>query len=644
MNAASASTAPTAATTTAGTAAAATAGTAATTATAGTAATAGSPASPVRSRSGAALHGRSAPRARRRGSLHAPALCLLLAGSLGLRLWGIAEGLPWAYNSDEAQHFVPIAVAFSSRSPNPHYFLNPPAYTYLLHVVFELWFGGPDAVVRAYVLHPGSVFLLARVVSATLGTVAVWLTYLAGRRLFDRTVALLGAAIFGLAFLPVFYSHLALNDVPTLAAVALSLWGVAGVLREGRARDYRVAGLAGGLATATKYTAVIVFMCLAFAFLADAVRRWRSVPAQRWLAPRRMLVALLLGLGMFVLANPYSVLDFHAFIAGVSKQASAAGGEDPTKLGISPGGGIGYYIWTLGWGLGLVPAVAAAGGALALVARRRWWPALVLLPASITFVIFMGVQQRYFGRWEMPIFPILALLGAYAALELVRWLHRSRGIPLPLAGTLAAVLLLSQSLSADVHDDRVLSRPDTRTLTRSWMLAHVAPGSKIVLEPVVPPAWSGRIGAALPYTSDGRQWNLYPTELDRYDARGRPLPAGERHYEPLDQYERTLQPSLLSTYEQQGYCWVVVGSLQADRPFVSPRAAPGAIAYYGALARQARLVYHVSPFAPGAHPVPFGFDWTIDYYPRQYRLPGPEMWVYRLTGGRCALSAASAGA
>lgn len=587
-----------------------------------------------------ALHVRSAPRHRRRRvSLHVPGLLALLALAMGLRVWGIAQGLPWAYNSDEAQHFVPIAVAFSSRAPNPHYFLNPPAYTYLLHIVFELWFGSPDAVVRAYVTHPGSVFLLARVVSATLGTVAVWLTYLAGRRLFDRSVALLGAAVFGLAFLPVFYSHLALNDVPTLAAVALSLWGIAGVLREGRARDYWVAGLAGGLATAAKYTAAIVFMCLAFAFLVDAQRAWRGVPGG-WRRPAlRMLAALALGLGMFVLANPYSVLDFHAFIAGVSKQASAAGGEDPAKLGITPGGGIGYYIWTLSWGLGLAPAVAAGGGALLLVARRRVGLALVLLPALITFVIFMGVQQRYFGRWEMPIFPILSLLGAYAALELARWLHRARDIPPALAGALAVVLLLSQSLSADVHDDRVLSRPDTRTLTRAWMVRHVPAGSRIVLEPVVPAAWSEQIGASLPFTSSGARWRLYPTELSELDAAGRPLPRGQRRFVPIDQYERTLHPSLITAYERQGYCWVVVGSLQAARPFVSPHAAPGAIAYYAALARGARLVYHVSPFSKGAHPVPFGFDWTIDYYPRQYRLPGPEMWVYRLTAGRCAAAA-----
>ena len=179
----------------------------------------------------------------RRRDLHRPLLWLLLAVTLGLRLWGIKQGLPYSYNSDEATHFVPRAIAFFSHDYNPQYFLNPPAYSYLLHFVFELWFGGPDAVRRAYAADPTEVFVVARVVAAVLGTMAVWLTYLAGVRLFNRTVALLGAAVFGLAFLPIFYSHLALNDVPALAPVALSLYGVAGVLRNGARRDYVIAGI-----------------------------------------------------------------------------------------------------------------------------------------------------------------------------------------------------------------------------------------------------------------------------------------------------------------------------------------------------------------------------------------------------------------
>jgi hypothetical protein len=104
----------------------------------------------------------------------------------------------------------------------------------------------------------------------------------------------------------------------------------------------------------------------------------------------------------------------------------------------------------------------------------------------------------------------------------------------------------------------------------------------------------------------------------------------------IDEYERTLRPELLQEYANSGYCWVVIGSLQAGRSFAQPKIAPAAIAYYAALANQARLMFHISPFAKGDRAVPFSFDWSIDYYPGQYARPGPEMSVYRLISGKCA--------
>ncbi len=567
---------------------------------------------------------------RRLRRLHRPALALILIATFLLRLWGVKQGLPYSYNVDEATHFVPRAIAFFSHDLNPQYFLNPPAYSYLLHIIFEGWFGSANAATRAYTTNPTEVFVIARVVVAALGTVAVWLTYLAGTRFFDRTVALLGAAIFGFAFLPIFYSHLALNDVPTLAPVALSLYGIAGVMRWGRQRDYVVAGVGIGLAAATKYTGGITLVCLLAAFMGDGVGN------AFWPAARRFVVGVLVALATFVIANPYSVLDFSAFQWGLSQQASLAAGQDPVKLGSTPGGGIGYYLWTFTWGLGWGPTIAAAGGSALLLARRKAAMALVLLPAPIAFIVFMGSQQRYFGRWLMPIFPIVVLLGAYGAVELVRWLHRERHLPRPLVGALVVVLLLAQSVVAVLHNDAVLSRPDTRNLTRAWMVAHVPAGAKIVIEPVVPDNWATDIGKSLPWTPTGERWWRYATWLTDVDAKGNLLSAGQRRYVVVDQYERTLRPELLDEYTNSGYCWLVEGSLQAGRAFAQPKAAPAATAYYAALANRAKLVYHISPFSSGDVTVPFSFDWSIDYYPRQYRRPGPEMSVYHLIGGNCA--------
>ena len=581
-----------------------------------------------------------APPRRRRGRVaqhlprhldwHLPALGVLLVATLALRLWGIKQGLPYSYNVDEATHFVPRALGFFSHDLNPNYFLNPPAYSYLLQIVFELWFGSADVARRVYTTDPTAVFVLARVVAALLGTLAVLFTYLAGRRLFNRTVGVLAAAIFGLAFLPIFYSHLALNDVPTLAPFALSLYGIAGVVRYGRLRDYVISGIGIGLAAATKYTGGITLLCLIAAFASDLAGR------AVWPAVRRMAVALVVALAAFVIANPYSVLDFSAFRSGLSQQASLAAGQDPVKLGTTPGSGITYYLWTFTWGLGWGPSMFALGGAVLLFARRRLAMALLLVPAPIAFIVFMGNQQRFFGRWLMPIFPIVALLAAYAAVELVRWLAREHRLPAPLLGAVAAVLLLTQSVVAVLHDDAVLSRPDTRNLTRSWMVANVPAGAKIVVEPVVPDNWAMDIGTSLPWTPTGERWLRYPTWFTIFDANGNPLPPEQRRYVVVDQYERVLGPELLDQYVNNGFCWVVIGSLQAGRAFAQPRDAPGAIAYYAALASRGRLVYHVSPFSRGTTAVPFSFDWSIDYYPRQYRLPGPEMSVYRLSGGKCA--------
>ncbi len=72
------------------------------------------------------------------------------------------------------------------------------------------------------------------------------------------------------------------------------------------------------------------------------------------------------------------------------------------------------------------------------------------------------------------------------------------------------------------------------------------------------------------------------------------------------------------------------GSTQRDRAFADPRAVPGAIAYYHALAANASVVYRVSPYRPGSRPVAFNFDWSFDYYPLSYVLPGPEITIYRL--------------
>jgi hypothetical protein len=596
-------------------------------------------------------------------------LALVLLVALGLRLWGIKEGLPYIYNIDEAGHFVPKAVRMFSEGLNPRYFVNPPALTYVLHVVFDVWFGGGHSVLGEYARHPGEVFLVARVTVAFLGTAAVWMLYLLGARLFDRRTGLLAAAIEAVAFLPVSYGHLALNDAVTLLPLTLSLFGSAGVMRYGRRRDYALAGIGLGLACASKYTAGIAIVPLVAASavhyldLTDG-RSSHSTPGHPGrVNPERLVIlgialAGVCALASFLIANPYALLDFKLFYSELVHQSNLSD-EAQGKLGAPKELGILYYLWSFSWGLGWVPAIAALGGAVAIWRRhaRIGW---LLVPATILFLAFMGLQDRYFGRWLMPIFPIACLLAAFFGLTLAGALvERARGgglssdrsgaspgvldadkrswggrVVLVGLSALLVALLLGQGVIYSVHNDLVLSRADTRNVTRAWMVAHVPRGTPIVVEPVVLDSWIEE-GAGASHTD---RWLKYEA-LQSVIAPNGGLDPQAIHEVALEDYETTLSPALIGWYERLGYCWVVVGSTESGRALADPRAAPFASAYYHALASQAEVAYRVSPYSPGSSPPGFSFDWSFDYYPLSYRRPGPEMTVYRLRGGRCARAA-----
>ena len=184
----------------------------------------------------------------------------------------------------------------------------------------------------------------------------------------------------------------------------------------------------------------------------------------------------------------------------------------------------------------------------------------------------MGLQGRYFGRWVLPVFPILCLLAAYFALLCAEALARrlasgaedpaaraGRGARGLRAGLIAVVTLAlcAQGLVYSIHSDRVLARADTRALTRAWMVAHIPAGTPIVVEPVAPDGWATR-------------WRKYNSLVSQISAGGALTPDAT-HVVGIEEYERTLAPALLGYYRRHGYCFVVRGSTQSGRAFADPQ-------------------------------------------------------------------------
>ena len=533
-----------------------------------------------------------------------------------LRLVGFKTGLPYVYNADENAHFVPRAIGMFGHGWNPGYFINPPAFTYVLHVLFAIrWGTDPASVGGAFAANPTEAFAIARAASGFLGALAVPLTAIAGARLFeDKRVGFIAGALLAVAFLPVHYGHFALNDAPTMAPLALSLVGVAGIYRTGRMREYVIAGVGLGLAVATKYQAGIVVVTVVAAAFASPVVHNRLKGLAFAFAP--MLLA-------FLVANPYALLDRAQFIDDLQKQTStAAGNEGGGKLGLAQTHGLAYYLQTFTWGFGWLPSLLALGGLGGLIARHRRL-AIVLAPAPILLLLYFGNNSRFFARWMLPMYPILAMSAAWAIVALAeRWRPRV------LIPALAALALL-QPLVFSVHNDVVLARDDTRQVARDWMQQHIPIGTKIVMEPIAPDQWATDAGHPLfgepPLgTGSGARWNKYATSRSCFKTTVRPCPVVK-----LEDYERTLHPPLIQSYADGGFCWVVSGSTQSGRAYADPEEVPDALDYYDALRKRGREVFHVSPYGERGR-VPFSFDYSFNYYPLDYERPGPEITIYRI--------------
>jgi hypothetical protein len=265
---------------------------------------------------------------------------------------------------------------------------------------------------------------------------------------------------------------------------------------------------------------------------------------------------------------------------------------------------------------------------------RAFW---VLVPAIILFLAFMGSQGRFFGRWLMPVFPLVCLLAAYAAFRAVDALGANRPALRPTLVTVAVVALCVQGVLFSLHAGLVLSREDTRNLTRGWFARNVPATAKIVVEPgVVPDGWAQDIGRPSPLTANGNRWIKFPTSRSFVNNDGSLITSGPGRVVAIEDYERTLRPELVDAYEQGGYCWVVSGSTQSGRAFAEPAKVPGAIAYYRRLRARSEIVFRSSPYRDPRRQVRFNFDWSFDYYPLGYHRPGPLVTVYKLTAGTCA--------
>ena len=223
------------------------------------------------------------------------------------------------------------------------------------------------------------------------------------------------------------------------------------------------------------------------------------------------------------------------------------------------------------------------------------------------------MQSRFFGRWLLPVYPVLALLAGYAfvrALDAVRARAPKLQWPAVAAGL---VLLLWQPLAADARSMAVLGNEDTRAIARQWLADNYERELRIIIEPAVPERYYWPV-------RDGRPLRLPRAQFVNQFIRD--------IRETRVEYGRTLDPGVLDRYRAAGYCTVMTFDLIRGR--AEAAGDEQALAYYDRLERESDLVYAISPYRADEDPPGFSFDLSYSYYSPAYERPGPEVRIYRL--------------
>ena len=114
----------------------------------------------------------------------------------------------------------------------------------------------------------------------------------------------------------------------------------------------------------------------------------------------------------------------------------------------------------------------------------------MLLAVPLALFVYLSAQSRYFGRWLLPAYPVLAMLAAVGLVQAASLVRSARWRTAALAG--ATALVLVQPLAADIRSAQVLGRDDTRQQARDWIERTYPPELRASVEPAVPGAGSAR--------------------------------------------------------------------------------------------------------------------------------------------------------
>ncbi len=422
-------------------------------------------------------------------------IVLVMALAAWLRLRGITFGLPAVYNPDEVA-IMSRALAFASGDLNPHNFLYPTLYFYLLFGWIGMYFAAAwtvgaipslAAFQQSFFLNPSNIYVAGRVLSVLFGMASIYGVWRLGTRIWSATAGLAAAFFLAVAPFAVRDAHYVKHDVPTTAALVVTLIAVVS-LAEARETDRRrrmwVAAILAGLATSMHYYAVFIGVPLAIA----VSLAWPDATTARRLM--QMVKAAAISAATFLLGSPFLLVEPFTALRdiGANRQIVIDRAVESAAQWFPSAGDYARMLAVdaVGWPIALL---AVAG--VVTLARSR--PRLMWLLASFPLIFLLFISNTVAAtRYLNPVLPFVAIAAGIGLAALGDAIRTTPARVVAVAA--AAVLAAWPALAASIRTGTFFRQEDTRSLALAFVRTHVPDGATIVIQPYSVPLSQSRDG------------------------------------------------------------------------------------------------------------------------------------------------------
>jgi len=462
-------------------------------------------------------------------------LLLIIALGAFLRLYGL--------NWDQNQHLHPderaiimftlplnfpssLSEFLSVSSPlNPHFFAYGSLPLYLLKAI-----GALASIHYPQALSYDQINLIGRFISVIFDVGTLIFIFLLGKKLFSKTVGLLGTFFYAISVFPIQAAHFYAVDTTLTFFILFTLYVIILFYEKPTKIKAILIGILFGASLATKTSALALVASIGIALISDFILIFLKNPHRPhiWLnhVPKFLKTLFIEGIIIaiftfltFFIFEPYAFLSFKEFWRQTLEQSQMTHNAFTFPYTLQYVGKIPYFYELKNiffWGQGPILATISFLGifyisfiVLKKKKEKKWAQEFILLIFLLSYFIVVGKFAVGWMRYMLPLYPLFCLFGAVLSFKISQILKTK--IKSHLILNTFYLIVYTSILVWPLSFMYIYTKPNTRVLATNWINQNIPIGSAIATE-----HWDD----GLPI---GTQSNYKVYELPMYESDENPI-------------------------------------------------------------------------------------------------------------------------